>query len=252
MSRKAIVGMVLLAAMPAAGQFKASGVPVRAKVEAAPVQSAPTLDSAALGRIAATTQLTGDLQRQERTLLTRVSERLRHKNRAAAMQDWERVIGMIRGRGGASDVDALTNWVLKQAYLEQSKDLKMYADKVRFFNEQREAAYASRAELERLRSTLRGNSAPRATTIRAMTLAPAYRPGARAVSIGEPKPTTMESVVSELAGIVVLCNKADENAAMANLDLQNALQKQQQTLQTMSNVSKIMHDTAMAVIRKIG
>jgi hypothetical protein len=55
-----------------------------------------------------------------------------------------------------------------------------------------------------------------------------------------------------LAGIVVLCNKADENAAMANLDLQNALQKQQQTLQTMSNVSKIMHDTAMAVIRKIG
>ena len=109
MSRKAIVGMVLLAAMPAAGQFKANGVPVRAKVEAAPVQSGPTLDAAALGRIAATAQLTGDLRRQERTLLTRVSERLRHKNRAAAMQDWERVIGMIRGRGGASDVDALTN-----------------------------------------------------------------------------------------------------------------------------------------------
>jgi hypothetical protein len=40
--------------------------------------------------------------------------------------------------------------------------------------------------------------------------------------------------------------------ALANIDLQNQLQKQQQTLQTMSNVSKMLHDTAMAVIRKIG
>ncbi len=43
-----------------------------------------------------------------------------------------------------------------------------------------------------------------------------------------------------------------DDTQLANIDLQNALQKQQQTLQTMSNVSKMMHDTAMAVIRKIG
>lgn len=252
MSGKAMVGMVLLAAMPAAGQFKADGVPVRARVEAARSQPGPTLDAAALGRIAATTQLTGDLQRQERTLLTRVSERLRNKNRVAAMQDWERVIGMIRGRGGSSDVDSLANWVLNQAYLDQSKELKTYADKVRFFNEQKEAVYASRAELEGLRTALRQNDAPRTAAIRPVSLASTYSPGARAASVGASKPATAESVIPELAEIVVLCNKADENAEMANLDLQNALQKQPQTLQTMSNVSKMMHDTAMAVIRKIG
>jgi len=43
-----------------------------------------------------------------------------------------------------------------------------------------------------------------------------------------------------------------DDAQLSNIDLQNALQKQQQTLQTMSNVSKMLHDTAMAVIRKIG
>jgi hypothetical protein len=43
-----------------------------------------------------------------------------------------------------------------------------------------------------------------------------------------------------------------DDGQLANIDLQNALQKQQQTIQTMSNVSKMMHDTAMAVIRKIG
>ena len=43
-----------------------------------------------------------------------------------------------------------------------------------------------------------------------------------------------------------------DDAQLANIDLQNMLQKLQQTLQTMSNVSKMLHDTAMSVIRKIG
>jgi hypothetical protein len=43
-----------------------------------------------------------------------------------------------------------------------------------------------------------------------------------------------------------------DDAQLANIDLQNALQKQQQTIQLMSNVSKVLHDTTMAVIRKIG
>ncbi len=43
-----------------------------------------------------------------------------------------------------------------------------------------------------------------------------------------------------------------DDAQLANIDLQNMLQKQQQTLQLMSNVSKMLHETAMAIIRKIG
>ena len=48
-----------------------------------------------------------------------------------------------------------------------------------------------------------------------------------------------------------LSSMGDE-AQLANIDLQNMLQKQQQTIQMMSNISKVLHDTAMAVIRKIG
>ncbi len=43
-----------------------------------------------------------------------------------------------------------------------------------------------------------------------------------------------------------------EDAQLANIDMQNMLQKQQQTLQMMSQISKMLHDTAMAVIRKLG
>ena len=43
-----------------------------------------------------------------------------------------------------------------------------------------------------------------------------------------------------------------DDAQLANLDLQNTLQKQQQTLSLMSSISKSMHDTAMSILRKIG
>jgi hypothetical protein len=47
-------------------------------------------------------------------------------------------------------------------------------------------------------------------------------------------------------------NQIGDDAQLANVDLQNWLQKQQQTMQMMSNISKMLHDTAMAIIRKIG
>lgn len=43
-----------------------------------------------------------------------------------------------------------------------------------------------------------------------------------------------------------------DDSQLANIDLQNMLQKQQQTIQMLSNISKVLHDTASAVIRKIG
>ena len=43
-----------------------------------------------------------------------------------------------------------------------------------------------------------------------------------------------------------------DDAQLANIDMQNWLQKQQQTLQQMSNVSKLLHDSAMAIVRKVG
>ena len=43
-----------------------------------------------------------------------------------------------------------------------------------------------------------------------------------------------------------------DNSRLANIDLQNKLQQQQQTLQYMSNISKMLHDTSVSIIRKKG
>lgn len=44
----------------------------------------------------------------------------------------------------------------------------------------------------------------------------------------------------------------EEDAQLANVDLQNTLQKQQQLLQMLSSISKTFHDAEMAILRKIG
>ena len=55
-----------------------------------------------------------------------------------------------------------------------------------------------------------------------------------------------------LAAALETLESVGDDAQLANVDLQNILQKQQQTLQMLSNISKTLHDTALAVIRKIG
>jgi len=47
-------------------------------------------------------------------------------------------------------------------------------------------------------------------------------------------------------------NSIGDDAQLANVELQDILQRQQQILQMMSNISKSLYDTAQAVIRKMG
>lgn len=56
----------------------------------------------------------------------------------------------------------------------------------------------------------------------------------------------------DVQGTADKLNSQGDDAQLANVDLQNILQKQQQTLQMMSNISKMLYDTAASVIRKIG
>jgi DNA repair ATPase RecN len=63
---------------------------------------------------------------------------------------------------------------------------------------------------------------------------------------------TLQVVKRALAQLEERLNTVGDDAQLANVELQDILQKQQQTLQMMSNISKTVQDTAVAVIRKIG
>jgi len=110
------------------------------------------------------------------------------------------------------DINQLVQWVLRESYTSTTEDLRFFAEKVKFYNDAKKQV---RDELH----------------------------GARE-AIGEDD--------SHIKGLEAKLNSVGDDAQLANVDLQNVLQKQQQTLQMMSNISKLVHDTAMSVIRKIG
>ena len=89
---------------------------------------------------------------------------------------------------------------------------------------------------QRFEDLVARNRSAGADTIVSYCLAPSYQQLRRAVQDTARKAESQNS----------------DDGQLANVDLQNTLQKQQQTLQMMSNISKMLYDTANAVIRKIG
>ncbi len=183
---------------------------------------------------------------------------------------------------GGQDVNALVQFVLREAYMENTKDLHFYAQKVRFYNELKKSI---REELTKARKFLSSQAEAAAAWVQQNpdnNLSENYHfvdqpyPGLEFYTTPEydetkgmmPKPPaeygvdengtvvdpldTKGKLETYIKGLEEKLNSVGDDAQLANVDLQNMLQKQQQTLQMMSNISKMLHDTAMAIIRKMG
>jgi hypothetical protein len=254
-ARQRIFTLVLgaLAVLPLAGQPILQRMESDAKERAAPaaLATAPLIDTEAVVRIAMTNALGGDVTRLERRVLSRLADRLRLKNAPAAQQDWERLIGAMQARGAEVEVDELSNWVVHRVYLERSPAFKPLLAAMRFRDEQRTAACGSQTQLEQMSTRFETGETAGRLTIRPIELVAEFESGVRPVVVAESKPATAESVAEELSKAVALCHQATEGARMATVDFENALKQQQETLQEMSNASKMLHDTADAILGKI-
>jgi hypothetical protein len=171
----------------------------------------------------------------------------------------------------ATDPNALVQWVLRESYLQTTEDLRYYAEKVRSINQKKKAIRdylnALREADADVRSSLRGERtdpcAEDSSSREAVEQAIKERAqdhllddAARELCIpGRVPPTsvtTLDGLAAEVRAWEERLNTVGDDAQLANIDLQNILQKQQQALQMMSNISKVLHDTATSVIRKIG
>ena len=153
--------------------------------------------------------------------LSEVIDALRSGDNERAGTAWSGFIENQVNGGGAIDVAALVQLVLRDAYLSASEDLRFHAEKMRYFNQAKKQIRDAIAHAHAVQATLTEASFK----------------------------SRMEAHVRELEEKL---NSVGDDAQLANVDLQNVLQKQQQTLQMMSNISKMLFDTAQAVIRKIG
>ena len=169
------------------------------------------------------------------------------------------------------DLESLIQQVLRESYLQTTEDLRFYAEKVRYFNQCKKAI---RDYLQKLRdyrvNVISAAHRRRVDLCRGdendvRVLAEVFEECAHIYSVGDVEYEMCIPDRVPVAGVNSLASLDKEierwgerltslgdDAQLANVDLQNILQKQQQTLQMMSNISKMLHDTAMAVIRKIG
>jgi hypothetical protein len=169
------------------------------------------------------------------------------------------------------DPNALVQQVLRESYLQATEDLRFYAEKVRYYNQRKKAIRAYLQKLRDYRANViavahqRGVDLCRGDKKDLEVLAKVFKECAHSYNIGD---VEYELGIPDRVPVVPMNNFASLNeeverwverltalgddAQLANVDLQNILQKQQQMLQMMSNISKMLYDTAMAVIRKIG
>jgi hypothetical protein len=168
------------------------------------------------------------------------------------------------------DPNALVQSVLREAYLQLTEDLRDYAEKVRYYNKQKKAIRKYLNGLRKLRATVllearvQGIDLCRGDEESLQALARLFEKHAHSHETGNieyelciPERVPPEGIirVESLDALLIeweeRLNTVGEDAQLANVDMQNWLQKQQQVLQMMSNISKSSHDTMMAIIRNI-
>lgn len=169
------------------------------------------------------------------------------------------------------DPNALIQEVLRESYVQTTEDLRFYAEKVRYFNQTKKAL---RDYLNALReSKTNAISAARAQGTNLCSgdkkdvaaLEEIITKGAHPYEVGpigselclpnrvpSADVKSLRDLEDEIARWETKLNAIGDDAQLANVDLQNMLQKQQQILQMMSNISKMLFDTAMSIIRKMG
>ena len=170
-----------------------------------------------------------------------------------------------------TDINALVQEVLRESYLQLTEDLRRYAEKVKYYNQMKKAIREYLSSLRDFKAKAisaahrRNINLCSGATNDVAALHEIFAESARSYDVGPIEhelcipnrvpPDEVNSLAqldNEIARWEEKLNSIGDDAQLANVDLQNILQKQQQVLQMLSNVSKITHDTAMEIIRKIG
>ncbi|HET6344020.1 MAG TPA: hypothetical protein VFH51_03760, partial [Myxococcota bacterium] len=161
---------------------------------------------------------------------------------------------------GWMDVNQLIQWVMREAYVNNTEDLKIYAQRVKYFTDLRRVLRTEISRARKFQSDHRqghgGDASLDAPFDRKRFDTEPRVTADGAWQVREPQPdgevTDGKAVEAYIKDLEQLLSGVGDDAQMAQLELQNMSQRQQQVMQMLSNLSKVLHDTSMAIIRKIG
>jgi hypothetical protein len=152
---------------------------------------------------------------------------------------------MVNDNHSGLDVEAVIQYILRESVLATQEDLKQFATKIAFLNRQKKAMREYIDEAKKMQRSMDKRIRFAFANERAGLVDGDLK------RLPE-KLVTKSALEEEIKKWEEKLNGIGDDAQLANVDLQNALQRQQQILQMMSNISKMLYDTAQSVIRKIG
>lgn len=186
------------------------------------------------------------LRQDEQIELKNIGVMLGKGESTSRIQDaWRSLVERSKG----IDIDAAISFILKEAEIEADRNVQIAKKKVQHYEDLRRNI---RDELDKTRSSLTAIEAmkkPKVIQRKVFNINPDST-GIKVYNAGNISTNAeIESYINELEEKL---STIGEDQQLAQIDLQNKLQYSQQLVQTMSNVSKMFYDTAMAIIRKIG
>jgi hypothetical protein len=165
----------------------------------------------------------------------------RGESKEAILGKWKAMLVGTNDRN--LDINTLVQSVMRASYQQQEEELNTLKDKVQYNNEMKKKI---RDEQDKARKAI---ITPGSSPMIRMNIAI----GRGTPIIIFPQKSGIEQERQDyLRYLKDKLNAVGDDAQMANTDLQNALQKQQQLVTMMSNIGKLLNDTAMDTVRKMG
>jgi hypothetical protein len=213
------------------------------------------IDDALLKRLADhPVALPGRLSAGDRDRLNAVTSQIKQGNSGSARDLWGQAVASYSGRGGANgtDINAMIQWVLRESYLGQMEDLKDYAEKVKYYNNIKKTLREHLAETRKTAIRMASPESKKIVEVVAVVrFPPRYRPGATATFKRGRIGMNRDDLKAYVKNLEEQLGTVGNDAQLAQMQLQDALQKRQQVIQAMSNIMKMMNDTAKSIIQNM-
>jgi len=190
-----------------------------------------------------------ELSPEDTAALKEIVQQIKASKQQQAKERWKQLVQKTVDRGGdAQEVQSLIKAVLRDASADTRQDLAGHEGKSAHF---RQLQKELRQHLAELRSIAQELDASSRVTVETVGKVSPYRPGRKPYIIWKRQTFNADELRDQIEVIEAMLKKVDGQARMADIDLENTLQKQQQQTQAMANTMKMLHDTAQSVIRKI-
>jgi hypothetical protein len=181
---------------------------------------------------------------------------LRERRNDEGLDEWQLLLTSTTQAQAQTPIDpnALVQYALREAYLENAGDLSDYASKVQYFNQVKKELRAELGHARDLQATYGKADArfpPKGLQVKE-PVAPAPEGQPLRVTFGERTLTSPKALADHISALEGGLQTVGDDAQLANVDLQNCLQQQQQTLQVISRMAKELHDTMTAIVHKMG